>query len=146
MPTSCFGPPPTNARKLRFSNVLSKRSQKENPCKTGVFSSIRNALEKRTSLRNRGFEVRVLTGAFLFSHSWPKSDAMMTNDVEFGRSVVQLTLMCRALAALRCELYPIIRGSLYCLRRGPEEEIRQVQPAIDVDTGRDELARRHTLA
>ena len=42
----CTGPPtnpPTNAHYLRLSNALSKPGQNKSPCKTGAFSSIRNA-------------------------------------------------------------------------------------------------------
>jgi hypothetical protein len=45
--------PPTNAPTPQLSNAFAKHRQKENPRRSGVFTSIQNALGKRTGLRNR---------------------------------------------------------------------------------------------
>ena len=65
---------------------------------------------------------------------------MITNDAELSQSMEQLERMYRALAALRRDVYPVSRQQFALLAEGPEEEIRRLQEAIDIYTGRSELA------
>ena len=65
---------------------------------------------------------------------------MITNDAELSQSMEQLERMYRALAALRRDVYPVNRQQFALLAEGPEEEIRRLQEAIDIYTGRSELA------
>ena len=71
---------------------------------------------------------------------------MIADDVQLGLTVAQLERMYRALAALRREVYPVNSQQFALLDEGPEEEIRRLQAAIDIYTGRDELARIYTPA
>ena len=71
---------------------------------------------------------------------------MIADDVQLGLTVAQLERMYRALAALRREVYPVNSQQFALLAEGPEEEIRRLQAAIDIYTGRDELARIYTPA
>ena len=65
---------------------------------------------------------------------------MITNDEELSQSMEQLKRIYRALAALRRDVYPVNPRQLALLAEGPEEEIRRLQEAIDIYTGRIELA------
>ena len=65
---------------------------------------------------------------------------MITNDEQLSQSMVQLERMYRALAALRRDVYPINPQQFALLAAGPEEEVRRLQEAIDIYTGRIELA------
>lgn len=65
---------------------------------------------------------------------------MITNDAELSQSMEQLERMYRALAALRRDVYPVSPQQFALLAEGPEEEIRRLQEAIDIYTGRNELA------
>ncbi len=65
---------------------------------------------------------------------------MITNDAELSQSMEQLERMYRALAALRRDVYPVSPQQFALLAEGPEEEIRRLQEAIDIYTGRSELA------
>ncbi|MEK6261144.1 MAG: hypothetical protein AABP62_21300 [Planctomycetota bacterium] len=69
---------------------------------------------------------------------------MITNDAELSQSMEQLERMYRALAALRRDVYPVSPQQFALLAEGPEEEIRRLQEAIDIYTGRIELAELHT--
>ena len=55
----------------------------------------------------------------------------------------QLERMYHALAALRRNVYPVSLQQFALLAEGPEEEIRRLQEAIDIYTGRSELAELH---
>ncbi len=68
---------------------------------------------------------------------------MMTNDAERSQSMEQLERMSRALAALRRDVFPDNPRQIALLTEGPEEEICRLQAAIDLDTGRNELAELH---
>jgi hypothetical protein len=65
---------------------------------------------------------------------------MMTDDKELSQTMEQLERMYRALAALRRDVYPFNPQQFALLAEGPEEEIRRLQEAIDIYTGRNELA------
>ena len=65
---------------------------------------------------------------------------MITNDEELSQSMEQLERMYRALAALRRDVYPVSPQQFALLAEGPEEEICRLQEAIDIYTGRNELA------
>lgn len=65
---------------------------------------------------------------------------MITNDEQLSQSMDQLERMYRALAALRRDVYPINPQQFALLAAGPEEEVRRLQEAIDIYTGRIELA------
>ena len=65
---------------------------------------------------------------------------MITNDAELSQSMEQLERMYRALAALLRDVYPVSPQQFALLAEGPEEEIRRLQEAIDIYTGRIELA------
>ena len=65
---------------------------------------------------------------------------MITNDAELSQTMEQLERMYRALAALRRDVYPVSPRQFALLAEGPEEEIRRRQAAIDIYTGRNELA------
>ena len=65
---------------------------------------------------------------------------MMTNNEELSQSMEQLERMYRALATLRRDVYPLNPLQFALLAEGPEEEIRRLQEAIDIYTGRIELA------
>ena len=68
---------------------------------------------------------------------------MITNDAELSQSMEQLERMYRALAALRRDVFPANPRQFALLAEGPEEEIRRLQVAIDIYTGRNELAELH---
>ena len=68
---------------------------------------------------------------------------MIPNDAELSQSMQQLERMSRALAALRRAVFPVNPRQFAMLAEGPEEEIRRMQEAIDLDTGRNELAELH---
>ena len=65
---------------------------------------------------------------------------MMTNDAELSQSMEQWERMCRVLAALRCDVFAVNPRQFALLAEGPEEEIRRLQEAIDLYTGRNDLA------
>ena len=70
----------------------------------------------------------------------------MTNDAELSQSMEQWEQwerMSRALAALRRDVFPVNPRQFALLAEGPEEEIRRLQEAIDLYTGRNELAELH---
>ena len=68
---------------------------------------------------------------------------MMTNDAELSQSMGQLERISRMFAALRCDVYPANPRQFALRAEGPEEEIRHLQEAIDLYTGRNELAELH---
>ena len=68
---------------------------------------------------------------------------MMTNDAELSQSMEQLVRMSRALASLRRDVFPVNPRQFALLAEVPEEEIRRLQEAIYLYTGRNELAVRH---
>ena len=65
---------------------------------------------------------------------------MMTNDAELSQSMEQWERMARVLAALQRDVFAVNPRQFALLAEGPEEEIRRLQEAIDLDTGRNELA------
>lgn len=68
---------------------------------------------------------------------------MITNDAELSQSMEQLERMSRTLAALRRDMFPVNPRQFALLAEGPEEELQRPQEAIDLYTGRNELAELH---
>lgn len=69
---------------------------------------------------------------------------MITNDEKLSQLMEQLERMYRTLASLRRDVDPVNPRQFALLAEGHEEEICRLQEAIDIYTGRIELAELQT--
>lgn len=71
---------------------------------------------------------------------------MITSDAGLGQAMELMERMCRALAALRRNVYPINSRQFALLAEGPQDELKRLQEQIDAYTGRSDLAELHAHA